>query len=225
VADRALLEHQITTLGRPFPVDDFLMSVARVREKAASFEAVARYADAFGTAAPELQPLQFPYRPEVPWLALEFPETLPDGSALEIDEDKLLYTAHFSEAFDETRPQAGLLIDEMTETIPSLTEDTGLAFHYDRPNSEPPQALLLCLPAEFTGSWRWDDLVDSVFETMDLARKRAIEPDQIDRTPYSRFLPAVVSAVTLYPITAALNFAEVNGFSAVMATLQGGGNE
>ncbi len=224
-ANRTILDHQITTLGRPFPVDDFLISVARVREKVGCFEAVARYAEAFATSVPEFQPLQFPNRADLPWLALEFPDTLPDGSPLVIDEDKLLYTAHFVEPFDETRPQAALLIDEMTETIPSLTEDTGLAFRYDRPNSEPSQTILLCLPAQISGGWQWDDLIDCVFETMDLARKRAIEPDQIDQTPYTRFLPAVVSAVTLYPITAALNFAEVNDFSTVMATLQGTGNE
>jgi hypothetical protein len=118
-----------------------------------------------------------------------------------------------------------LLLDEMTETIPSRTEDTGLTFHYDRPNSEPPQSLLLALPAEFTGAWRWDDLVDSVLETMDLARKRAIEPDHIDTTGYGRFLPAVISAVTLYPLTAALNFAENNNFSAVMASIAQGNSD
>lgn len=225
-ADRSILAYQETTLGRAFPVDDFLTGFARVRDKVAAFETVTRLAEAFETADPALQPLQFPNRPDVPWLALEYPDILPDGSDLLIEEDKLLYSAHYAVPFDETRPQAGLLLDEMTETIPSRTEDTGLTFHYDRPNSEPPQSLLLALPAEFTGNWRWDDLVDSVLETMDLARKRAIEPDQIDTTSYGRFLPAVISAVTLYPMTAALNFAENNNFSTVMASnAQGGSDE
>jgi hypothetical protein len=224
-ADQAILDHQMTTLGRSFPVDDFLIGLARVREKVGCLEAVGRFAEAFGTATPALEPLQFPNRPGVSWLALDYPNILPDGSPLVIDEDKLLYTGHFAVPFDETRPQAALLIDEITETIPSVTEDTGLALHYDRPNSEPPQAILLCLPPVFTGGWCWDDLVDCVVETMDLARKRAIEPDQVDDLPYGRFLPAVVSAVTLYPITAAINFAETNGLSTVLATIQGSGNE
>ncbi len=225
-ADRAILEYQETTLARPFPVDDFLTGFARVRDKVAAFETVTRLAEAFGTTDPALQPLQFPNRADLPWLALDFPQTLPDGTDLVIDEDKLLYTAHFAAPFDENQPQAGLLLDEMTETIPSKTEDTGLTFHYDRPNSEPPQSLLLALPAQFTGSWQWDDLVDSVLETMDLARKRAIEPDHIDTTGYGRFLPAVISAVTLYPMTAALNFAETNNLSSVLATnLQGNSDE
>lgn len=224
-ADRAILTYQETTLSRPFPVEDFLSSFARVRDKIGALETVTQLAEAFGTTDPALQPLQFPNRVDLPWLALDYPEALPDGSDLVIDEDKLLYTAHYAVPFDETRPQAGLLLDEMTETIPSRTEDTGLTFHYDRPNSEPPQSLLLALPADFTGSWRWDDLVDSVLETMDLARKRAIEPDQIDTTGYGRFLPAVISAVTLYPMTAALNFAENNNFSAVMANIVQGNSD
>ena len=114
-----------------------------------------------------------------------------------IDEDKLLYTAHFAVPFDETARQAGLLVDEWTEVIPRRTEDTGLAFHYDRPNSEPPQTLLLALPADHGEGWRWEDLVDGIRETVDLARKRAIEPDHLDTTAYARFLPAVISAVSL----------------------------
>ncbi|WP_299891265.1 hypothetical protein [uncultured Ruegeria sp.] len=224
-ADRAILSYQETTLGRPFPVDDFMTGFARVRDKIGAFETVTQLTEAFGTADPALQPLQFPHRPDLPWLALDYPQTLPDGSDLVIDEDKLLYTAHYAVPFDETQDQAGLLLDEMTETIPSRTEDTGLTFHYDRPNSEPPQSLLLALPAEFTGAWRWEDLVDSVLETMDLARKRAIEPDHIDTTGYGRFLPAVISAVTLYPLTAALNFSENNNFSAVMANIAQGNSD
>lgn len=224
-ADQVMLDYQQTTLGRPFPVDDWFTGIARVREKMGAFEAITRYADAFTGVELPLQPLQFPYRSEVPWLALEFPETLSGGDPLVIDEDKLLYTAYYATPFDENNRQAGLLADEWTEVIPSRTEDTGLAFHYDRPNSEPPQSMLLALPAEYTGSWHWEDLVDCVRETMDLARKRAIEPDHIDTTAYARFLPAIVSAVTLHPITASLNFSFNNNLAAVLAAADGAANE
>jgi len=163
--------------------------------------------------------LQFPNRPGLPWLALDYPQTMPDGSDLIIDEDKILYTGIFATPFDESLSQAGLYLDDWTESIPSRTEDTGLAFHYDRPNSEPPQALLLALPPDFTGAWHWNDLVDAVRETMDLARRRAIEPDHIDQTAYSRFLPVILSAVTLHPITASLNFSFNNGLADTLASV------
>jgi hypothetical protein len=219
--DTSILDHQQTTLGRSFPVDEWFTGVARVREKMRSLESTMRLAEAFGTSSPELHPLQLPFRAGVPWLALEYPDTLPSGDPLVIDEDKLLYTAHFADGFDETARQAGLLLDEWTEVIPSRTEDTGLAFHFDRPNSEPPQTLLLALPADHGEGWTWDDLVDSVRETVDLAKKRAIEPDHLDTSAYARFLPAVISAVSLYPIFPALNFSMVN---AVWAALDDGGN-
>jgi hypothetical protein len=222
-ADRTLLDYLTNDLGRRFPVDDWLTGVARVREKMHDFEAAGHMVEAFGGAEIVLQPLQFPYRPETPWLGLDFPETTAGGEPFRIDEDKLLYTAHYADGFDKTRRQAGLLLDEWTEVIPTRTEDTGLAFHYDRPNSEPPQMLLLALPPKFTGGWRWADLVDTVRETMDLAKKRAIEPDHIDTTAYARFLPAIVSAVTLHPITASLNLAFNNDLAAVLAKADGDG--
>jgi hypothetical protein len=216
--DESILDHQRATLGRAFPVDDWFTGVARVREKLRSLETVTRLAEAFGTTARELHPLQFPHRAGVPWLALEFPETLPNGDPLVIDEDKLVHAGLFSSPFDETARQAGLLVDEWTEVIPRRTEDTGLAFHYDRPNSEPPQTLLLALPAQHAGGWRWEDLVDCVRETVDLARKRAIEPDQLDTTAYARFLPAVISAVSLFPLFPAVNYSMVNALWATLAT-------
>ena len=59
-------------------------------------------------------------------------------------------------------------------------------------------------------------LFGTVRETMDLAKKRAIEPDHIDTKAYARFLPATVSAVTLHPITAALNLAFNNNLAKVL---------
>ncbi len=129
-----------------------------------------------------------------------------------IDEDKLLYTAVYAENFDKSKPQCGLLLDEWTEVIPVPDTTAGLAFHFDQPNTEPPQTLLLVTPSDFKGAWQWQDLVDTLHETLDMAKKRAVEPEQIDTTEYGRFLPALVSAVTAYPITAALKFSLNNKF-------------
>lgn len=220
-ADTAILDYLQAEQGRRWPVEDWFAGIARVREKVHDLETVGHLTQALTAVDIPLQPLQFPWRPDTPWLALEFPETKADGTALVIDEDKLLYTAHFTAGFDSAQRQAGLLLDEWTEVIPNRSLDTGLAFHYDRPNSEPPQTLLLALPPRYTGGWQWQDLVDTVHETMDLAKKRAIEPDHIDTTAYARFLPAVISAVTLYPITASLNFAFNNNLAAVLAKEDG----
>lgn len=194
--------------GTDFPVDDWLYGIARVREKMQLWEQITLAAEMVQTAAPELAPLQLPFRPDDRWLGLDHP----DG--YDYEGERLLYTAHFTQPFDKTRPQCGLLLDEWTEVIPAKEETTGLAFHYDRPSTEPPQAWLLALSPAMIGGWQWEDLVASVRDTFDEARLRAVEPTQIDRTKYARFLPAVIMAATRHPITIGLNLAENNGLAA-----------
>ena len=196
-----LLAFLQTDAGVDFPVDGWLYGIARVREKMRRLESATMFGEALDDRPLELVPLQFPRRDGDSWLALRFPETA------DLDEDKLLYTAHYAD-FNATHPvHCGVLVDEWTEVIPKREETTGLAFHYDRPNCEPPQTLLLVTPAEFTGSWRWQDLTDTLHETLQLARKRGVEPQHVDDTAYARFLPATLSSVTRFPIALALNLA------------------
>ncbi|MCP5053319.1 MAG: hypothetical protein GY940_39510 [bacterium] len=207
-----LLKYQTDTLEEEFPVDRWLYGIARVKEKMHHVENAAMLIEAFTGKELELEPLQLPFHPEDYWLALEYPAKKTDGTAFKIEEDKLLYTAHYTEPFVKTNRQSGLLIDEWTEVIPTEEETTGLTFHYDRPNSEPPQTLLLVTPPQSRKSWQWQDLVDALQETLDMAKKRAIEPGHVDDTDYARFLPSLISAVTVHPITAALNLALNNKF-------------
>jgi hypothetical protein len=206
-----LLDHQINVLHNEFPVDEWLYGVARVREKLAAWENLVMLAEGFKDRLPlDLTPLQLPYVEKDHWLGLAYPE------GFEIESDKLLYTAYLPKPnpaqpqFSPEQPQLGLLVDEWTEVIPAKKETTGLTFHYDRPNSEPPQTMLLVTPPAFTGQWQWTDIVNTLKETLELAKLRAVEPDQIDKTPYAQFLPATMAAVTTSltsPVTIALNYA------------------
>lgn len=191
-----------------FPVDDWLYSVARVRNKLSQLENIMMLSTAFkpGTSI-DLMPVQLPYRTDDRWLAMQFQDA---ANKFEIAGDTILYTAHFAVAFDKTKPQCGILADDWTEVIPSKEETTGIAFHFDQPNTEPPQVMLLAVPPVITGKWHWDDLVDTLHETLDMAKKRAIEPKQVDTTGYAQFLPATMMAVTLYWITIATNLASNN---------------
>ncbi|CAL1519322.1 hypothetical protein [Chitinophaga sp. MM2321] len=206
-----LLDYLVNTEKKDFPVDEWLYGVARVREKMYHWENTTILAEAFGSAEPALQPLQLPFNNVDSWLALTYP---PDYV---IDSDRLLYTAHYTVPFDKTKHQCGLLLDEWTEVIPSRQETIGVSFHYDRPNSEPPQVMLLAMPADFKGAWEWQELVNTLHETLDMAKKRAIEPTHIDNTSYARFLPAVVSSMTVYPLTPSLNFAFNNNIQEILS--------
>jgi hypothetical protein len=184
-------------LSRDFPVDDWLHGLARVRPRLALWEQVTLLATAVGQDEPDLVPVQFPYRAGDPWLGLE----IPDSASL--TGDRLLYTAHYASPLSSGGELCALLIDEWTETIPSRVVSTGIAAHYDRPGSQPPQTMLLVAPPARTGRWQWDDLVAAVGETLDLARTRAVEPRQIDGTGYAQLVPATVMAAAARPITIA----------------------
>lgn len=203
-AASAALLTDLESAGRRFPVDDWMYGVARVREKPAAWENIAVLTEAFGAARADLTPVQLPFRDNDRWLALEF-----DPSAV-TPETRLLYTAHFAAGFSRTASQCGLLIDEWPEVVPATDVVSGVTFHFDRPSSQPPQALMLAVPSAITGTWQWDDLVALLTETLESAKARAVEPAQIDASRYAQFLPATLMAVTLYQITIGTNLAMNN---------------
>jgi hypothetical protein len=207
-----LFEYMKTELDDEFPLDTWLYSVARVRDPMHAWEQITMLAGALQRPEPQLTAAQLPYRADDSWLGLEFP---PQAT---LDVDRLLYTAHFTTPFDATAPQCGVLIDEWSEVIPSSDATTGISFHYDRPSTEAPQTMLLVTPADFTGAWRWDDLVDALNETLDLAKRRAVEPAHVDATPYAWFLPATVMAVTVNQLSISANLAFNNNVQAFVET-------
>ena len=201
----SLLQYLTTTAEIDFPIDEWLYGVARIRPNMRTWEQILMLSAAFGTGVPALTPIQFPYESTASWLGLQYPDSY------QFDSDRLLYTAQYVSPFDNTSRQCGLLIDEWTEVIPATDRNTGITFNYDRPSSEAPQSFLLVTPASASGEWVWDDLLGALNETLDLAKKRAVEPVQLDFTPYTCFLPATVMAVTYYGISITTSLATANG--------------
>jgi hypothetical protein len=197
----AALLTDLQAAGRRFPVDDWLYSAARVRSKLASWENVAVLSEAMGANPADITPVQLPFVPGDRWTALEF------DTANAATNDRLLYTAHFAKSFQPTGDQCGLVIDEWPEVVPVTDMVSGLTFHFDRPNSQPPQSMLLAVPPVLRGNWNWNDLVSMLNQTLDDAKKRGVEPAQIDSSNEAQFLPATIMAVTLYQITIATNLA------------------
>jgi hypothetical protein len=206
-----------------FPVEDWLHGVARVRERLRHLEMTTLLGETLGTAGPPmLEALQFPFKANDSWLALRFPETLPDGNPFVLDEDKLLYSAVFApgsviDAAQPNKTYSALMIFEWIEVIPTDQATTGVSFHFDRPNAEAPQAILLATPPMYRGAWQWQDIVDTMHETLDFARMRAVEPTQLDETALAPLLPAVLSSVTAFPITPSLNLAFNNDVHIALA--------
>ncbi|MEM9192388.1 MAG: hypothetical protein AAGF12_24650 [Myxococcota bacterium] len=189
-ADRASILGHLEAQGREFPVDEWLYGVARVREPMGRLSRAFCLEDHLGRTGSELSALQLPYRPDDSWTGLEIPE------GYDLNEEKLLYTASLEGPVRHDDPVSGLVIDEWTEVIPHGEEISGVTFHYDRPNSEPMQSILVACPPQLLEGWRFDDLIACIGETVDQAKLRAIEPRHVAQSGYSPFLPA-----TLFPMT------------------------
>lgn len=202
---------------RTFPVEDWLHGMARVRDKPRLWEKTVILADAligYGGLTvtreePRLTPVQLPYRADDYWLAMDFPKD--PRRRRPLNEDRVLFTAHYAAPSAQPLPgvpqACGILLDEWTEVVPADRETTGIAVHYDRPDAEPPQAMLLVAPPRPDGAWTTEDLLTAISDTFDLARARAVEPVHLEDTAYAQLLPATVMSATRKPITVSTDLA------------------
>lgn len=92
----------------------------------------------------------------------------------------------------------------------------------------PPQALLLAVTPEETGSWSWDDLVGTLTDTLARAKRRAVEPAQLEKNGliWNAMSPALVSefstldkADVSLDLLVALQFAPISEFYAATAKI------
>ena len=94
-------------------------------------------------------------------------------------------------------PLQALLVDQWNEVIPEAQQAAAVAFHYDAPASRPPQAILLAVVPEGQAHWTFDDVVDTVRETLEWSRLRAVGPAELAQAKlnFSQYLPALFSRV------------------------------
>jgi hypothetical protein len=188
---------------RDLAVEEWLEGAAAVRERVRLIDAVSTYQEAFADASLSFKPLQLPFDKKAHWIALEFPqvnpEQLDDENSFVPSGDFLSVVRQLPNEYDASSAQSGLLIDEWNEVIPNRVETTGIAIHYNQPNTEPPQCLLMAVSPNIDGRWDWDDLVDTVIDTFDRAKRRAVEPDFLRPTAYWQLLPAILSSFTSFP--------------------------
>jgi hypothetical protein len=183
-----LLAYLRDTVGVPLPVDEWLHGVSCVRPLVHDFEMARTMADALRDVPLEFSPIQLPFRVGDRWLGAEYPPTT------EVVHDTVSVVQHLPQGFAAASKQCGLLVDEWLESVPNRAEVTGLSFNFNGPDTTPPQALLLAVTPNETGSWQWDDLVGTVLDTFRRARLRAVEPDQIGDLPgIGTLLPAVIA--------------------------------
>ena len=205
-----LLGHATGVLDMPSPVDEWIRSVAYVRPKVAAWERIRLLHETLLGTTLEMDVVQLPYRPRDSWLAVTLPDADPiTGKPFDIARDTLSVVTHGEAAFTAGSLRCGVLVDSWTETIPAREQSTGISFHYNRPDSMPPQALLLAVPPVMTGEWSWDALVQVLHDTLRRAKLRAVEPallDEITGSPeVNVLLPATISEFQQYDLNISLD--------------------
>jgi hypothetical protein len=188
---------------RRLAVDEWMQGVAAVRAPSRLLDELHTHAALFDREPLPLEPLQLPFDKKAHWIAMEYPEVpielLDDPNVFVPRGEFLSIVQELPAGHDADDAQAGLLIDEWSEVIPNRFETTGIAAHYDQPNTEPPQCVLVAVSPTIKGRWEWNDLVDTLIDTFDRAKRRAVEPDFLRITPYAQLLPAVLSTFTSFP--------------------------
>lgn len=182
----------------PLLVDEWLQGAARVRPALANLEQILILSELVASPSAALKPLQLPFRGSDHWMGVEYPPEQGGGFSPQGEFVSFVQVLPGG-SFDPNAAQSGLLVDEWSEVTPGETETTGIAVHYNQPNSHPPQTLILAVTPEITGKWTWDKLEGILNDTLERAKQRAVEPDQLERTAFGQLLPAVISAVSSRP--------------------------
>lgn len=181
-----------------FAMEEWSQSTGRVRQRLSVLETIEMWAENFATEFPAKKPFQFPFTTTTDgtasdhWLGIEFPE------GYQPVEDKLsLVLMNAETALDaaEGSNTCGLLIDEWVEIIPNNAEKTGITFNYDQPDAKAPNSLLLAVTPKQTGKWSWDDLAETLHDTLELAKNRAVEPEHLEDSVFGQILPALLTEV------------------------------
>jgi hypothetical protein len=84
---------------------------------------------------------------------------------------------------------------------------TGIAFNYDQPNSSPPSAILMAVTPTVTGNWKWENLTETILDTIERAKLRAVEPDMLEKlNGFATLLPSTIAEFSTGKNTISLDY-------------------
>ena len=180
-------------VGDPNAPRRALQQLARVRPNLARWRSLWLYGQAFGAPAPALEVAQLPSA--TVWAG---------RPGADVASGTLSLIVHRPDGAAPDGGWVGLMVDEWTETIPSATADTALSFRYESPVAETPQAVLLAVPPSATAAWDNDTLLDTIRETLTLAKIRTVDSSLLDGL--RPFLPAIFLSGNTANDTVSTNF-------------------
>ncbi len=132
---------------------------------------------------------QLPYNAGDRWVAL------PQEAANPITEPRVGLMAVAPNGLTLESSISGMMVDEWVETIPNTQELAAAAFHFDAPQSQAPQAILLAVPPAQKDKWELKTLEKILSETLDLAKLRTVDNAALfEKEENGHFLPALYFA-------------------------------
>lgn len=189
--------------GGDFAIEEWLQGIAKVRPKMSNYHLSSMVSESLLDHERNREVIQLPVISNLDdrWLSGKLP------SGYEIPDQAISLVLDLPNNYLTCELQSGIIVDEWSESIPEPEAITGLSFNYDQPNSEAPNTLLLAVTPEETGKWVWSDLMDTLDETLLMAKKRAIDPDIInENSALGHALPAIVAAVEAADTAPGLDF-------------------
>ena len=205
----SLAAQDALTLQDPWQVTGWMTRLARVRDGLDRFAGALGAHEALVdfSAEGDFAVVQYPHREGQAWAALPEAWKEADGVAADLAQvpeelhEILMGEAGAYKNFHRIKPSlalalhtpgrrqalepgtllAGFVCDEWQEAIPDRFQTAGISFHYDAPGARPPQNILLALPPQANQShWQFDQVVDVLHEAWDLARLRAVRPQDLE---------------------------------------------
>ncbi|BCJ50652.1 hypothetical protein Asp14428_21270 [Actinoplanes sp. NBRC 14428] len=180
-------------------VSRWLAGAAAVREPVQSLTTLFAIGEAFGGAATGSAVVQLPTVPGETWAGATWTAdgepgsgaagTAPDGDRVS------LVLLRPGDRPTGSHAAVAVRVDTWSELVPAARATTALAVHYDQPDARAPQSLLLAVPPARRGSWRLEDLVQTLHDTLELAKDRAVEPEHLREDVYGQLLPALIGEI------------------------------
>lgn len=126
---------------------------------------------------------QYPYAPGDRWAGLPFnPANPPEGGRVSI-------VSVPGGEVEWSLPAHGLVFDEWTEAVPRARQTTSLVVHYDAPQAQAPQAVLVLSTLSNVLAWSLPMIRGALGRTLDAARRRLADVTVLEEGGH--FIPAV----------------------------------
>jgi hypothetical protein len=176
--------------GNPLAGRQWLAQMGLVRDACRKLTGALLVGEAVTDAVPlQVYVGQLPLHTDEAWVATNLPNHDQRGrlSLIACSQSSAIVSGQWLNA---------LVVDQWVERIPAPDQLTGIAMHYDAPQSRPPQTMLLAVPPE-EGAWTVDDLIETLRDTLAWAHLRAVAPEDLQK--FGHHLPAVFGSSTLEP--------------------------